>query len=44
MSGFSVKRTIVAISAALTLSAVTVGATIAPAYAGTVHVSGAARG
>jgi len=44
MSGFSVKRTIVAISAALTLSAVTVGATIAPAHAGTAQLSGAARG
>jgi hypothetical protein len=44
MLGSSVKRTIVAISAALTLSAVTIGATISPAQAGTIHVPGAARG
>jgi hypothetical protein len=43
MSG-SVKRTLIAISAALTVSAVTVGATISPALAGTIQASEVARG
>ena len=34
MFGSSVKRTIIAISAAVTLSALTVGATVTPAQAG----------
>ena len=44
MSGSSVKRTIIAISAALMVSAATIGATISPAQAGTVQFAGAARG
>lgn len=44
MFGSSVKRTIIAISAALTVSAVTIGATVSPAQAGTIQASGIARG
>jgi C4-dicarboxylate transporter len=44
MSASSLKRTIIAISAALTLSAATIGATISPAQAGTIEVAGVARG
>ena len=44
MSGLSIKRAIIAISAALTLSALTVGATVSPAQAGTVQFSEGARG
>jgi C4-dicarboxylate transporter len=44
MSGSSVKRTIIAISAALAVSAATVGATISPVQASTIQVSGAAHG
>jgi hypothetical protein len=44
MSESSLKRTIIAVSAALMLSAVTVGATIGPAQAGRIQVSEAARG
>ena len=44
MSVSSVKRTVVAFSAALTLSAVTIGATVSPAQAGAIQVSGIARG
>lgn len=44
MSGSSLKRTVIAISAALTMSAVTVGATVSPAQAGVLQISGVARG
>ena len=44
MSGSSLQRALIAISAALTVSAVTVGATVSPAQAGTVQVAGVARG
>lgn len=44
MFASSVKRNVVAIFAALTLSAVTVGATVSPAQAGTIQVSDAAHG
>jgi len=44
MSGLSVKRTIIAICAALTVSAVSIGATVSPAQAGMIRVSGVARG
>jgi hypothetical protein len=44
MSGSSVKRTLVAISAALTLSVVTIGATVSPAQAGAIQLSSVARG
>jgi hypothetical protein len=44
MSGSSIKRTIVAICAALTMSALTVGATVSPAQADTLVVSSAAHG
>ena len=44
MFGSSVKRTLIAISAALTMSALTVGATIGPAQAGTLQAAEAARG
>jgi hypothetical protein len=44
MFGSSVKRTIIALSAALTMSALTVGATVSPAQAGTLQASGIARG
>jgi hypothetical protein len=44
MLGSSVKRTIIAISAALTMSALTVGATVGPAQAGTLHVAGYSHG
>jgi len=44
MLGSSAKRTIVAIAAAITMSAVTVGATVSPAQAGALHASGVARG
>lgn len=44
MSGSSLKRTIIALSAALTMSAVTVGATVSPAQAGSIQVAGVARG
>ena len=44
MFASSTKRTIIAISAALTLSAATIGATISPAQAGTIHIASAARG
>ena len=44
MSGLSIKRTIIAISAALTVSALTVGATVSPAQAGTVELSEGAHG
>ena len=40
----SIKRTIIAISAALTMSAVAVGATISPAQAGMIQASEVARG
>ena len=40
MSGSSLKRTMIAISAALTVSAVTVGATVSPAQAGTSRSRG----
>jgi hypothetical protein len=43
MSRSSVKRTIIAISAALALSAVTVGATVSPAQTGMIQISQAAR-
>jgi len=43
MFGSSVKRTIIAISAALTMSALTVGVTVGPAQAGTLHTAGIAR-
>jgi hypothetical protein len=44
MFGSSIKRTIIAISAALTVSAVAVGATISPAQAGMIQASEVARG
>jgi hypothetical protein len=44
MSGSSVKRTIIAISAALTMSAVTVGAAVSPSQAGIIQIPGVARG
>jgi len=44
MFGSSVKRTMFAISAALTLSALTVGAAVGPAQAGTLQAAGAIRG
>lgn len=44
MSVSSVKRSIIAISAALTVSAVAVGATVSPAQAGMIQVVGVARG
>jgi hypothetical protein len=44
MSVSSAKRTIIAISAAITLSAVMVGATVSPAQAGMIQVAGVARG
>jgi len=44
MAGSSVKRTIIAISAAIMMSAVTVGATVGPAQAGIIQISGVARG
>ena len=44
MSGSSLKRTIIAISAALAVSAATIGAAVSPAQAGTIHVTGVARG
>jgi hypothetical protein len=44
MPATSVKRTIIAISAALAASIVTVGATVSPALAGTMQVSQVAHG
>jgi hypothetical protein len=44
MFGSSVKRTIIAISAALTLSALTVGATVSPAQAGALQIAQVAHG
>jgi len=44
MSRLAVKRTIITFSAALTLSAATVGATVSPAQAGVVQAHGGARG
>jgi len=44
MFGSSVKRTLIAISAALTMSALTVGATLGPAQAGTLHVAEVTHG
>jgi len=44
MFGSSVKRTLVAISAALTVSALTVGATVSPAQAGTPQTAGLTHG
>jgi hypothetical protein len=44
MSGSSFKRTIIALSVALTMSAATVGATVSPAQAGSIQLSGVARG
>jgi hypothetical protein len=44
MSGFSLKHSLIAISAALTLSVVTVGAAVSPAQAGAIQVLGVARG
>jgi hypothetical protein len=44
MSASSLKRTIIAISAALAVSATTIGATISPAQAGTIHFAELARG
>jgi len=44
MPAYSVKRTIIAISAALTVSALTIGATVGPAQAGTLQVSVHAHG
>lgn len=43
MSGSSIKRAIIALSAALTMSAVTVGATVSPAQAGNIQVAEVAR-
>jgi len=39
----NMKRTIIAITAALTATTVTVGATVVPAQAGTVQVAASAR-
>jgi hypothetical protein len=44
MLGFLLKRTVVAASAALAMSIVTVGATISPAQAGMIQAVGTARG
>jgi hypothetical protein len=44
MSGSSLKRTIIAASAALTMTVVTVGATLSPAQADTIQLSAVARG
>lgn len=44
MSASSVKRTIIALSAALTMSVLTVGATVSPVQAGTLQVSRGAHG
>ena len=44
MSASSAKRTAIAISAALTLSAATLGATLSPAQAGTIQFASVARG
>jgi hypothetical protein len=44
MPGTSIKRTIIAISAALAASTMTIGATVSPAQAGTIQLSGAAHG
>ena len=43
MSGNSLKRTIIAITAALTASTVTVGLTVGPAQAGTLPVAETVR-
>ena len=44
MFGSSVKRIIIAISAALTMSALTVGAAVSPAQAGTLQTADVTRG
>jgi hypothetical protein len=44
MSASSLKRTIIAISAALAVSTATIGATISPAQAGTIQFASVARG
>jgi hypothetical protein len=43
MFGSSLKRTIIAISAALTMSAITVGVTVGPAQAETLQAVGFVR-
>lgn len=43
MFGSSLKRTVIAISAALAMSSVTVGAAIGPVQAGVPHIATAAR-
>jgi flagellar biosynthesis protein FliQ len=44
MSGSSIQRTMIAIVAALTVSALAVGVTVSPAQAGTIQVSQALHG
>jgi hypothetical protein len=44
MSASSVKRTTIAISAALTMSVLTVGVTVSPVQAGTVQLSRGVHG
>jgi len=44
MFGSSAKRTLIAISAALTMSALTVGATVSPVQASTIHAADVTHG
>jgi flagellar biosynthesis protein FliQ len=44
MSGSSIQRTMIAIVAALTVSALAVGVTVSPAQAGTIQISRVAHG